>query len=131
MITDAQLIEKHQEFKALLAREGEAFDARMKPYVEGMKMLENVLLERLNERGAENTKTDAGTAYKSTLMNTKVVARDEILKFCVDNWSTVGSDMLSVNVTKDAVKQFIEANGGMPPPGVEVSFFTRVNIRKS
>ena len=62
--TDAQLIEKYQELKALVAQEGEAFDARMKPYKDGMATIENALLARLNERGAENTKTEAGTAYK-------------------------------------------------------------------
>lgn len=131
MITDAQLIEKYQEFKAFVAAEGEAFDARLKPYVEGMKTIENALLERLNERGAENTKTDAGTAYKSTITNVKVVARDVFLKFCIDNWSTVGAEMLNVGAVKDPIKQFIESGGSPESIGIETSAFTRVNIRKS
>lgn len=130
MISDAQLVEQYLRLKGHIAARKEAHAEELKPYQDGMDTIENVFLARLNERGAENSKTDSGTAYKSTLMTPKVVARDVFLKFCVDNWSTVGSDMLQVGATKDAVKQFIE-NSPNPPPGLEVSFFTRVNIRKS
>lgn len=130
-ITDAQLIAQYQEIKAYVAQEGEKFDARLKPYVEGMKTIENALLERLNERGAENTKTEAGTAYKSTITNVKVVARDTFLKFCIDNWNTVGAEMLNVGAVKDPIKQFIESGGNPAAIGIETSAFTRINIRKS
>jgi hypothetical protein len=130
MITDAQLVEQYLKLRAYAVALKEKHDAELKPYAEGMATIENALLERLNERGAKDTKTDAGTAYKSTILTAKVVGRDEILKFCIDNWSTSGSDMLQVGVVKDAVKQHIETTGA-PPPGVEISQFTRVNIRRS
>jgi hypothetical protein len=131
MITDAQLVEKHLELKAHVAAENEAHDAKMKPFKDGMATIENALLERLNERGAENTKTDAGTAYKSTITNVKVIKRDTFLKFCIDNWSTVGADMLNVSAVKDPTKQFIDSGGIPDQIGIETSFFTRINIRKS
>ena len=130
MITDAQLVEQYLKLKAYVAERKEAHAAELAPYQEGMDTIENAFLERLNERGADNTKTDAGTAYKSTLMNVKVVERDAFLKFCTENWDTIGADLLQVSATKDAVKQCIESTQ-QPPPGIEVSFFTRVNVRKS
>lgn len=131
MITDAQLVEKYLELKAHIAAQVAMFDTEMKPYKDGMAAIENALLERLNERGAENTKTDAGTAYKSTITNVKVIKRDTFLKFCIDNWSTVGADMLNVSAVKDPIKQFIDSGGIPDQIGIETSFFTRINIRKS
>ena len=129
-ITDAQLVEKYLEFKALVASRKEAFEAELKPYVDGMSTIENEFLRRLDERGADNTKTEAGTAYKSTLLNVKVVDRDAFMKYVSTYYNQGGSDMLIVSAAKDAVKQYVETNK-VDPPGVETSQFVRVNIRRS
>ena len=129
MITDAQLVEKYLQLKAKVASMSEAFDAQVKPYKDGMATIENALLALLNERGADNTKTDAGTAYKSVITSVKVVDRNVFLKFCIDNWNAGGSDMLNVSAVKDPVKQFMNGSTA-PPPGVETSAFTRVNVRR-
>jgi hypothetical protein len=127
---DVQLVEKYLAFKAHVAAETEKFDAQIKPYKDGMATIENEFLRRLDERGADNTKTDAGTAYKSTIHNFKVVDRDAFLKFCTTYWDNGGSDMLNVSAVKDPVKEFMNGNA-MPPPGIEPSSFIRVNIRRT
>lgn len=129
-ITDAQLVKKYLDFKSLVASRKEAFEVELKPYVEGMATIENEFLRRLDERGADNTKTEAGTAYKSTLLNVKVVDRDAFMKYVSTYWNNGGSDMLIVSATKDAVKQYIETNKTQPP-GIETSQFIRINIRRS
>lgn len=129
--TDAQLVEQYLQLKAYVASRSEVFDAEMKPYKDGMATIENAFLARLNERGAENTKTDAGTAYKSTLLNVKVVDRDALLEFCTGHWQDIGSEMLQAGASKDAVKTYLDKSGGEPPPGVEIAYFTRVNIRRT
>jgi hypothetical protein len=128
--TDAQLVDKYLELKAHVAARSEAFDAEIKPFKDGMSTIENEFLKRLDERGADNTKTDAGTAYKSTLLNVKVVDRDAFLKFCTAYWDTIGADMLNVSAVKDPVKQYMNGKN-MPPPGVETSQFVRINVRRS
>src|SRR5260370_24950126 len=105
--TDLELIEKYLEFKDHVDKETAAFEAGMKLYKDGMELIENVFLARLNERGADNTKTDAGTAYKSRIMKVKVADRDAYLKFCLDNWNEYGSDMLQVGTIKDPIKRYI------------------------
>lgn len=129
MITDELLIEQYIKLRNYAARLKEEHEQALAPYKEGMTTIENVLLERLNERGADSTKTDAGTAYKSEIMTPKVTDRDAVLHYCVDHWSDFGSDMLQISVTKDAIKKFIQSENS-PPPGVEVSYFTRINVRK-
>lgn len=128
--TDAQLVEKYLELKAHIAARTETFDTEIKPFKDGMATIENEFLKRLDERGADNTKTDAGTAYKSTLLNVKVVDRDAFLKFCTTYWETIGAEMLNVTAVKDPVKQYMNGQN-MPPPGVETSQFVRINIRRS
>ena len=129
-ITDAQLVEKYLELKAHIASHTEAFDTELKPFKDGMTTIENEFLKRLDERGADNTKTDAGTAYKSTLLNVKVVDRDAFLKFCTTYWETIGAEMLNVTAVKDPVKQYMEAHN-LEPPGVSTSQFVRINVRRS
>ena len=128
--TDAQLVEKYLALKTHIAARKEAYEAELKPFTDGMAMIENAFLQRLNERGADNTKTDFGTAYKSTLLNVKVVDRDAFMQHCIDHWDTYGSEMLNVSALKDPVKQYLDDNG-VSPPGTDVSYFTRVNIRRS
>src|SRR5712671_7537103 len=106
--TDVQLVEQHQKLKAHVTAQKEAFDNYLKPYLEGIETIENTMLELMNKRGSDNMKTDFGTAYKSTLMNVKIVGRDRFLDYLLDNWDTIGNEMLLVSAQKDAVKQFIE-----------------------
>lgn len=128
--TDAQLVEKYLEIKAHIAARTETFDTELKPFKDGLSTIENEFLKRLDERGADNTKTEAGTAYKSTLLNVKVIDRDAFMKYVSTYWENGGSDMLIVSAAKDAVKQYIETNK-VEPPGIETSQFTRINIRRS
>lgn len=127
-ITDAQLVEQYLKLKAHVAVRSEAFDAEIKPYKDGMATIENAFLERLNERGADNTKTESGTAYKATILNVKVVDQQTFLRFCTEQGGD--PDMLNIGAIKDPIRKWIE-DTGKEPPGVEISYFTRVNIRKS
>jgi hypothetical protein len=128
---DDALVQKYQELSAHVSAQEAMLATELKPYKDGMETIKNEFLRRFNERGSTNSKTEFGTPYKSTIMNVKVVARDEFMKFCLDNWSTLGAEMMTVNAVKDPVKQFIESSSGKPPPGVEVSFIDRINMPKS
>jgi hypothetical protein len=128
--TDAQLIEFHQKLKAKAASMKEVFANEIKPYDDGMETIETELMRRLIERGAKNTKTEHGTAYMVDLLNIKVVDRDAFLRFCTQYWDTIGAEMLNVSALKDPVKNFM--NGSKePPPGLELSTFTRLNVRRT
>lgn len=129
-MTDAQLIEHHQKVKAKLALLKEAFTKECEPYEAAIIDLETELMRRLTERGADNTKTEFGTAYKARGIRAKVIDRDAFLKFCVAYWDTVGSEMLDVRVLKDPVKDFM-ASAKEPPPGVEVEPYVNLNVRRT
>ena len=127
--TDAELIKLALEIKRDIALAEQELKDELKADRTDLKALENELHRRLTERNAQNTKTDEGTAYFSTIINFKVVDRDAYLQFCLSNWDKGGSAMLAIDAIKDGVEEF--ASSGELPPGLEQSQFIRLNIRRS
>jgi hypothetical protein len=131
-ITDHEIIVKYFEIKDYIKAETDKFEAEIGPVKAKLELLENALLARLNARNANNTKTDAGTAYKTTRLDVQVEDRNRFLKFCLDNWEKWGSDMLGVRAVTEHVRHYIDDSKKRDcPPGTLVSSTTRVNIRRA
>jgi hypothetical protein len=124
------LIKRSLELKAYVEGENKRFTAHMKPANDERAAIANELLARMNQQGLTNVKTEYGTAYLSTLLNQKVFDRDAFLKECLENWTNFGGAMVLVSAQQDSVKEYMESHEGNPPPGITVSWFTRLNIRK-
>lgn len=145
--TDEQLVQKYVELRDWTQAEKKRFDTFMEPHKQTMDIIENEFLRRLNERGADSTKTDCGTAYKSTLLNISVtpegsapyirpdapasIGREALLDFALDNWDEIGNELLLISAQKDSVRRWMDEHQGVPPPGIKVNWFTKVNIRRS
>ena len=142
----ADLVAEHLKIEEWIKAESKRFGEFMKPHKERLEEIGNQLLALSNTQKWDSIRTDAGTAYRSTLLNVSVspdgptyettdkgvaVGREALLDFALDHWDDIGNDMLLISPQKDAVKKFMEDNGGKPPPGVKTSWFTRINIRKS
>jgi len=130
-INDADLIAENFKLEDLIKAAQIKFEDWAKPHKTRLKEIEDTLFARLAERKSDSTKTDYGTAYISTLMSTKIEAREPLIDFMMDQWEAWGSDMMQVGVTKDAVKRYMEDNNGQLPPGISISHFSRLNIRRS
>lgn len=144
-LTAEQLITEHNKLEEHIKAETKRFADFMKPHKDRLEAIGNELLALSNLQKWDSIKTDAGTAYRSTLLNVSVspdglpytvnsqdhVGREALLDFALDHWDDVGNDLLLVSAQKDAVRKYMEANEGKPPPGVKVGWFTRINIRKS
>jgi len=120
------LIAKEKEFEAYVEAETKAFDERMKPYTEGIKVLKNTLLAMLQEQNLQNFKSYHGTAYQQTILSVKVDNKDAFLDFVVKQGKW---DMLNVGAAKEPVQAFLDANAGVTPPGIKVDYITKCNIR--
>lgn len=125
--TDEQLIAKHFELESVIKAREEALKEALKPYVDAVTTIKNVLQQRLIERGANHTATDSGTAYLSDILNVKVVDRAQFIAYVMNG----GEDMLLASAQKDAVKTYMSMHEGQNPPGIETSVFTKLNIRRS
>ena len=126
--TIGDLVARHNELLAYVEAEQAEYDTRMKPYTEAINVIKGTCLAILQEQGQQNAKTENGTAYQVTTMGVKVDNRGEFLKFIIDQQQW---DMLQAGALKEPVKDWLDKNNGVPPPGVKTEFFTKCNIRRS
>ena len=118
-VTDIKLIEQYIALRDFVALKKKAYTEITKPYLAGMETIEKAILARLIERGANNTKTDAGTAFKVEHLTVKVTDRQAFLDYVKDD-----DAMLLAAAQKDAVREYIDKHNA-PPPGVEIYLFHR------
>lgn len=126
--TIEQLIEHANGLQDHIDAETAKHIEALKPFVDGVSAIKAELLDRLNKQGVQNFKTEQGTAYKSTIMSVKVVDRGAFLEHVI---AAAAWDMLPSTAVKDAVKEHLDANNGVPPPGVATDNFVKCNIRRS
>ena len=131
LVTDDDLVAENFKLEDQLKAGMAKYNEWSKPIQERVKEIETEISRRLLERKADSTKTEHGTAYFSVIMNTKIEDRELIIDFLMDNWEVWGNDMMQVNVTKDAVKRYMEEHAGQLPPGISISHFQRLNIKRS
>lgn len=89
--------------------------------------VETVFLKYLEDNQTESIKTKAGTVFRKTTVSATVKDWEATLDFIKANedWG-----MLDRRVNKTAVQEHMDQTGeGVP--GVEVSSYTTVNIRRS
>ena len=128
MPTPGEMVAKYIELRDYTKAEQEAFDARMKPYTDGMFAIEGAIMLYLNEQNLENLKAEAGTAFKVRTFHAKVTDRDALFNFVQESGAF---ELLTAAVSKDAVKEYMEEHQDNPPPGVDVATTTKVNFRRS
>jgi hypothetical protein len=144
--TAEQLIAEHNKLDDWIKGENKRFGEFLKPHKDRLEAIGNQLLALSNTQKWDSIRTDAGTAYRSTLLNVSVspeglpyqveghddrIGREALLDFALNHWDDIGNDLLLVSAQKDAVKKFMEDHEGKPPPGVKTGWFTRINIRRS
>jgi hypothetical protein len=100
--------------------------AELKPYNELMSELEMRLLDAMNQQGANSLSTTTGVAYKVTRISYTVEDPKEFRQYIE---ATGDVDLMESRVSKSALDERLK-NGGTLPPGIKVSSFTTVNIRK-
>jgi len=129
-VTDNDLIAENHKLEDLIKAAQAKFDEWAKPHKARIAEIEGQLRLRLTERGADSTKTDAGTAYFSNIMNTKVESVEKLFDFVADNWAEVGADA-KISLPVGKVREHMDTHEGNPPPGMAVSYFRRLNIKRS
>ena len=88
----------------------------------------------MHEQGLKSIKTNVGTAILSEIPQAKIKPdeRDAYIDFCLENWDEIGGEMLVIGAPKaDAVRAYMDAHEGNPPPHVEISNTFRFSIRKA
>lgn len=128
--TDQQLIDQFFRLDKKLEELNNAHKKTVEPLTKAMTAIKGMLHLRLNERGAKHTSVEGGTAYKTLTLQTKCTDKSEYLRFCFGDpdW---GAQLLTANVSKDALATFMEKHNDQTPPGVEVNYNETVVIRRN
>ena len=126
--TDEVLIHKYIELRAKVKAMETAFAETLSPIKGAMDVIGNEMLRRLNERGADSSKTDAGTAYISELTSVKVGDKEAFRAYVLENDFL---DMVSLDPIKEQIVEYMGRSGGNPPPGVVINRFKKTNFRSA
>lgn len=97
------------------------------PYNVAMGQLEAMMLDTLNQTGAESTRTAHGTVYKTSRTSTKVTEWGATLDFIRSKecW-----ELLEARVSKTAAEAIIQETQ-QPIPGVTTSREIAIGVRRS
>lgn len=126
MATTDQLVAAYVKLRDQKKELADMQKEQMAPFRSKMTLIENALLKHLNDTGAEGVKCSTGTVSRVKRTNIKTEDWDTALEFIKANDLY---HMLTKALSKDSVKEYIEANGA-PPPGIAISIDTTVGVRR-
>lgn len=128
--TDQALIDQYFKLDAKLDELNAAHRKSAEPYSKAMTAIKGMLHQRLNERGAKHTSVDGGTCFKTLSLQVKCTDKAAYLRFCFGDpdW---GANLLTAQVSKDALATFMEKHNEQCPPGVEATYNETVVIRRT
>lgn len=121
-----EYIEKYLQLRAFIKTREEDQKKELAPYREAMAALEALFKENMDRLGLDNLKTEAGTAYTSTVASVKTADSQAFFDFVKreEAWH-----LLEVRPAKTAVQEYVETHK-VAPPGVDYSTQINVNVRK-
>lgn len=127
-LSDADLVQRYIDLRTKKAELEAAHKEHVGKYTAAMDLIEGVVNARMIAAGHTSIKTEAGTAFKSTLTKYKVRDRESFAGYVIENraWN-----MVDWAVDKEATTEFCAQNEGVPPPGVEVTQIVDVKFRKA
>ncbi len=122
-----KLVEGYIKLRDAKAKRKAAYEADVAKIDKVMEGVEAKLLQYFQETGIESVRTDAGTAYKSTRTSATVADRDAFFFFVQQHDAF---QMLEARCAKNAVAEYKEAHGDLPP-GLNWSEEVVVGFRRS
>ena len=87
----------------------------------------DAVLVRLKELGADNIRTRAGTAYRSTVRSATLADQALFRRFVAENEAW---DLVDIKANAPACKEYIDKNEA-PPPGVNYGETIVARVRRS
>lgn len=92
-----------------------------------MKNAEGFLLNHLNESGLDRVGVGAGTVFVQVKTMPSLKDKGALIDFIKQ---TGNVELLQARVSSTAVKEYMENNNQMLPPGVEITTAREVTIRR-
>jgi len=113
-----------------LRNKKESMEAELKQKTDSitklMTKLEQFLMEECDKQGVDSFKTDSGTAFLKEADYASVEDWDAVLEFIEKNKAY---EFLTKKVNKIPVREYIEENGGVLPPGMSYGMRRGLSVR--
>lgn len=122
-----KLVDRYIKLRDRKRQIEERHKTEIAPYTKVMGELESIMLEHMQAAGIDSVATPGGTAYQSTTPRAAIKDRSAFRDWVITNRQF---DMVDWKANPREVFQFIDANNGAPPPGVNASTFTAVRFRR-
>ena len=115
---------KLRDKKAAIRKEQAAV---LKEYEDAMGSIENYLKAHLQEQNVNSVSCDAGTAFIKRSREATVPDKAAFREFVI---STSEFDLCNMSAKVEAIQDWVEANSGMLPPGVNFRTWETVQIQR-
>lgn len=125
--TAEQLMETYVALRDKMAEVDRVHKAKKADFKSAMSDIEDLLTDQLNKLGVDSFSTSNYTAFFKEKTWCKVVDFEKVCEFAREN------DMMHLftkAVSKETVKQYMELNGDVPPPGVDVGGERITSVRR-
>lgn len=128
-VTDlAPIVERYVALRDIKSKLKKDYEDKVAGVDAGMEKIENFLLKQLSAQGSESIKTPFGTAYVSTKTNVSINDVEGFKQFAREQGDPFA--FFDNKANKTAVEAYIEEHGDVPP-GINLTKFKTVNIRRS
>jgi len=136
MPTVAEVAQKYIAMRDYIKIENDKHDARMKPYADAMQAMEGWALAHLLENNEQSIKTEFGTVFKKEWTQARLADKEAYVEWIcsADDGGVLIQRIMTfftAAVSKEAVKDFMEANRGALPPGVDFTRGWAAQFRKA
>lgn len=122
-----ECVEQYVKLRDAIAKADENHKTKTAGAREYLEMLGGAMRDKLTDIGADSAKTPAGTVYK-TIKKSATVADGSVFRTYVVEHSAF--DLVDMRANAPAVAEYVSANGGVAPPGLNYSTRVEVGVRR-
>jgi hypothetical protein len=126
LIGDDKLVKVALKIRDKIAEVTKEFEAQVKVLKDQQTAVTTEIIRRLNERGATQTKTPFGTAFVGEKMTANIADAATFKSFCLEHQDL---DFYQARVKIEHLREYMEANEGRLPPGINVFREVTLNLR--
>jgi hypothetical protein len=124
----AKLASDYIALRAAKTERRKAWETEEAKYDAALERIEGVMLNHLNTHNMDSVRTDGGTFYRQEDIKPNIVDDKLFFEWIKENNAF---DAMQRRVSVTFVKEFMESHeGGLPPPGLNVSREYVVRVRK-
>jgi hypothetical protein len=127
-IQDDRLVRVAVKIRDAIAKTTKEYEAAKKVLTDQQAQVEQEIMNRLKKRGATQTKTPAGTAFLGERMTASIADENLFTAFVLDNKDV---DFYQKRVKIEHLKEYMDANEGRLPPGINIFREVTLNLRRS